>query len=187
MKSPSLRRRPRSIRRMSISPGRSGHTGLRSPLWPPRWTASSIRLLRFRCRKRAGSVGAEDRRERAGAGVVGETGGGPDGGGARRAAGGAGLFGGGGPGAGRGSRRVLGVGVPQATAGPDAAAARDEYHRRTGRYVPVVADGGIAVGGDVAKALAFGADAGMLGSAPAPAEEAPGRGIHRGMAAPHAP
>ena len=69
-------------------------------------------------------------------------------------AGAAGLFVGVGPGAACTSRRVLGVGVPQATAVADAAAARDEYHRRTGRYVPVVADGGIAVGGDVAKAIA---------------------------------
>jgi len=68
----------------------------------------------------------------------------------------------------------------------DAAAARDEFCRRTGRYVPVVADGGIAVGGDVAKAVACGADAVMLGSALARAEEAPGRGVHWGMATPHA-
>ncbi|MGH2452750.1 MAG: IMP dehydrogenase, partial [bacterium] len=83
------------------------------------------------------------------------------------------------------SRRVLGVGVPQATAIADAAAARDEYRRRSGRYVPLVADGGIAVGGDVAKAIACGADAVMLGSALAAAEEAPGRGYHWGMATPH--
>jgi len=101
-------------------------------------------------------------------------------------AGAAGLFIGVGPGAACTSRRVLGVGVPQATAVADAAAARDEYHRRTGRYVPVVADGGIAVGGDVAKAIACGADAVMLGSALARAEEAPGRGFHWGMATPHA-
>ncbi|MDQ7842496.1 MAG: GuaB3 family IMP dehydrogenase-related protein [Armatimonadota bacterium] len=100
-------------------------------------------------------------------------------------AGAAGLFVGVGPGAACTSRRVLGVGVPQATAIADVAAARDEYQRRTGRYVPVVADGGIAVGGDVAKAVACGADAVMLGSALARAEEAPGRGFHWGMATPH--
>lgn len=91
-----------------------------------------------------------------------------------------------GPGAACTSRRVLGIGVPQATAICDVAAARDDYQRRTGRYVPIVADGGIAVGGDVAKAIACGADAVMLGSALARAEEAPGRGFHWGMATPHA-
>lgn len=101
-------------------------------------------------------------------------------------AGAAGLFVGVGPGAACTSRRVLGVGVPQATAIADVAAARSEFHRRTGRYVPVVADGGIAVGGDVAKAIACGADAVMLGSALARAEESPGRGFHWGMATPHA-
>ncbi len=101
-------------------------------------------------------------------------------------AGAAGLFVGVGPGAACTSRRVLGVGVPQASALADVASARDEYLRRTGRYVPLVADGGIAVGGDVAKAIACGADAVMLGSALARAEEAPGRGFHWGMATPHA-
>jgi len=101
-------------------------------------------------------------------------------------AGAAGLFIGVGPGAACTSRRVLGVGVPQASALADVASARDEYLRRTGRYVPLVADGGIAVGGDVAKAIACGADAVMLGSALARAEEAPGRGFHWGMATPHA-
>ena len=101
-------------------------------------------------------------------------------------AGAAAIFVGVGPGAACTSRRVLGVGVPQATAIADAAAARDEYHRRGGRYVPLVADGGIGVGGEVAKAIACGADAVMLGSALAKAEEAPGRGFHWGMATPHA-
>ncbi|MDR7419959.1 MAG: GuaB3 family IMP dehydrogenase-related protein [Armatimonadota bacterium] len=96
------------------------------------------------------------------------------------------IFVGVGPGAACTSRRVLGIGVPQATAICDVAAARDEYERRTGRYVPIIADGGIAVGGDVAKAIACGADAVMLGSAFARAEEAPGRGFHWGMATPHA-
>src|SRR3990170_51041 len=101
-------------------------------------------------------------------------------------AGAAGLFVGVGPGAACTSRRVLGVGVPQATAIADVAEARDAFARRTGRYVPLVADGGIAVGGDVAKAIACGADGVMLGSALARAEEAPGRGFHWGMATPHA-
>jgi IMP dehydrogenase len=101
-------------------------------------------------------------------------------------AGAAAVFVGVGPGAACTSRRVLGIGVPQATAICDVAAARDEFHRRTGAYVPVVADGGIAVGGDVARAIACGADAVMLGSALARAEEAPGRGYHWGMATPHA-
>ena len=96
------------------------------------------------------------------------------------------LFVGVGPGAACTSRKVLGVGVPQATAIVDVAAARAEFERRTGRHVPVVADGGIAVGGDVAKAVACGADAVMLGSLLARAEEAPGRGSHWGMATPHA-
>jgi IMP dehydrogenase len=102
------------------------------------------------------------------------------------AAGAAALLVGVGPGAACTSRRVLGVGVPQATAVADVAAARDAYFHTTGRYVPVVADGGISTGGDVAKAIALGADAVMLGSALARAEEAPGRGFHWGMAAPHA-
>lgn len=101
-------------------------------------------------------------------------------------AGAAAVFVGVGPGAACTSRKVLGIGVPQATAVCDVAAARGEFHRRTGTYVPIVADGGIAVGGDVAKALACGADAVMLGSALARAQEAPGRGFHWGMATPHA-
>lgn len=101
-------------------------------------------------------------------------------------AGAAAVFVGVGPGAACTSRKVLGIGVPQATAICDVAAARDEFLRRTGAYVPIVADGGIAVGGDVAKALACGADAVMLGSALARAQEAPGRGFHWGMATPHA-
>src|SRR5437588_6106303 len=96
------------------------------------------------------------------------------------------LFVGVGPGAACTSRKVLGVGVPQATAIVDVAAARAEFERRTGRYVPIVADGGIGVGGDIAKAIACGADAVMIGSLLARAEEAPGRGFHWGMATPHA-
>jgi IMP dehydrogenase len=101
-------------------------------------------------------------------------------------AGAAAIFVGVGPGAACTSRRVLGIGVPQATAIGDVAAAREDFLRRTGTYVPIVADGGIATGGDVAKAIACGADAVMLGSALARAEEAPGRGFHWGMATPHA-
>ncbi|MDR7440108.1 MAG: GuaB3 family IMP dehydrogenase-related protein [Armatimonadota bacterium] len=97
----------------------------------------------------------------------------------------AGVFVGVGPGAACTSRRVLGVGVPQVTALCDVAAARDAYYVRTGRYVPVIADGGITVGGDLAKAIACGADAVMLGSALARAKEAPGLGYHWGMATPH--
>ncbi|HLW47146.1 MAG TPA: GuaB3 family IMP dehydrogenase-related protein [bacterium] len=96
------------------------------------------------------------------------------------------VFVGVGPGAACTSRQVLGVGVPQATAIMDVAAARDEFARRTGRHVSIVADGGISVGGEVAKAIACGADAVMLGSLFARAEEAPGRGFHWGMATPHA-
>jgi IMP dehydrogenase len=96
------------------------------------------------------------------------------------------LFVGVGPGAACTSRKVLGVGVPQATAIVDVAAARAEFERRTGRHVPIVADGGLTVGGDIAKAVACGADAVMLGSLLARCEEAPGRGYHWGMATPHA-
>lgn len=96
------------------------------------------------------------------------------------------VFVGVGPGAACTSRKVLGVGVPQATAVMDVAAARAEFARRTGRHVPVVADGGISVGGEIAKSIACGADAVMLGSLFARAEEAPGRGFHWGMATPHA-
>ena len=95
------------------------------------------------------------------------------------------VFVGVGPGAACTSRKVLGVGVPQATAIMDVAAARAEYARQTGRYVPIVADGGISVGGEIAKSIACGADAVMLGSLFARAEEAPGRGFHWGMATPH--
>jgi IMP dehydrogenase len=97
----------------------------------------------------------------------------------------AGLFVGVGPGAACTSRRVLGVGVPQVTAICDVAAARDDHREKTGRHVPVIADGGLSVGGDVAKSIACGADAVMLGSALARATEAPGRGYHWGMATPH--
>lgn len=98
----------------------------------------------------------------------------------------AGLLVGVGPGAACTSREVLGVGVPQVTATLDCAAARDAYFARTGRYVPIVTDGGMRTGGDVCKAFASGADAVMIGSPFAQASEAPGRGHHWGMATPHA-
>jgi len=87
-----------------------------------------------------------------------------------------------GPGAICTTRTVLGVGVPQVTAVADCAAARDAYHARTGRYVPLLADGGIKNGGDLAKAIAAGADAVMLGSSVAAASEAPAPGYSWGMA-----
>lgn len=83
------------------------------------------------------------------------------------------------------SRGVLGIGVPQATAIADAAGARIRHLDETGVYVHVIADGGMRTGGDVAKALACGADAVMLGSPLASAYEAPGRGYHWGMATFH--
>ncbi|MGA1623678.1 MAG: GuaB3 family IMP dehydrogenase-related protein [Synechocystis sp.] len=89
-----------------------------------------------------------------------------------------------GPGAACTSRGVLGVGVPQPTAIADSAAARDDYFAETGRYVPVIADGGIITGGDICKCIACGADAVMIGSPIARAAEAPGRGFHWGMATP---
>jgi IMP dehydrogenase len=90
-----------------------------------------------------------------------------------------------GPGAACTTRAVLGVGVPQATAIADAAGARMRYLDEAGRYVHVIADGGMRTGGDVAKAIACGADAVMLGSPIASAAEAPGRGFHWGMATFH--
>jgi IMP dehydrogenase len=90
-----------------------------------------------------------------------------------------------GPGAACTTRGVLGVGVPQATAIADAAGARIQYLDESGRYVHVIADGGMRTGGDIAKAIACGADAVMLGSPIAAATEAPGRGHHWGMATFH--
>ncbi len=89
-----------------------------------------------------------------------------------------------GPGAACTSRGVLGVGVPQATAIADCAAARDDYYRETGNYIPVIADGGLVTGGDICKCIACGADSVMIGSPFARAKEAPGRGYHWGMATP---
>jgi len=91
-----------------------------------------------------------------------------------------------GPGAACTSRGVLGLGVPQVTATVDCAAARDAYFKKTGKYVPIITDGGMSKGGDVCKALACGSDGVMVGSAFARSEEAPGGGNHWGMATPHA-
>ena len=97
----------------------------------------------------------------------------------------AGVLVGVGPGAACTSRAVLGIGVPQATAIADAAGARTRYLEETGRYVHVIADGGMRTGGDIAKAIAVGADAVMLGSPLTAAAEAPAQGSHWGMATFH--
>ncbi|MBE9513142.1 MAG: GuaB3 family IMP dehydrogenase-related protein [Chloroflexi bacterium] len=97
----------------------------------------------------------------------------------------AGVMVGVGPGAACTTREVLGIGVPQITATIDCAAARDDYQRESGRYVPIITDGGFRKGGDLCKALAAGADAVMLGSILAQAKEAPGMGYHWGMSHPH--
>jgi IMP dehydrogenase len=94
------------------------------------------------------------------------------------------IFVGVGPGAACTTREVLGIGVPQVTAISDVAAARDAFEAETGRRVPVVADGGMRRGGEIAKAIAAGADVVMLGSPLARAAEAPGGGVNWGMAAP---
>lgn len=99
-------------------------------------------------------------------------------------AGAAGVLVGIGPGAACTSRGVLGVGIPQATAIADCAAARDDYYQETGNYVPVIADGGLITGGDICKCIACGADGVMIGSPFARSAEAPGRGFHWGMATP---
>src|SRR5437016_5803013 len=85
-----------------------------------------------------------------------------------------------------GADGVVGLGVPQVTATVECAAARDAYFKKTSRYVPIITDGGMSRGGDGCKALACGADAVMVGSAFAKAQEAPGCGYHWGMATPHA-
>jgi IMP dehydrogenase len=91
-----------------------------------------------------------------------------------------------GPGAACTSRGVLGIGIPMATAICDCAAARDSFQKESGKYVPIVADGGMVVGGDICKAIACGSDAVMIGSPLAKSKEAPGRGFHWGMATPNA-
>jgi len=90
-----------------------------------------------------------------------------------------------GPGAACTTREVLGIGVPQITATIDCAAARDQYLKESGRYVPIITDGGFRKGGDLCKAIAAGADAVMIGSIFAQAKEAPGLGYHWGMSHPH--
>ena len=90
-----------------------------------------------------------------------------------------------GPGAACTTRGVLGIGVPQVSATVDAASARDYYYKRYGKYIPIITDGGMRIGGEICKAFACGADAVMVGSAFARAKEAPGRGCHWGMATSH--
>jgi len=97
----------------------------------------------------------------------------------------AGVLVGVGPGAACTTRGVLGIGVPQATAIADVAHARSTHMLETGEYCQVIADGGMRNGGDVSKAVALGADAVMIGSPLARAQEAPGRGFHWGMATFH--
>ena len=96
----------------------------------------------------------------------------------------AGVMVGVGPGAACTSRQVLGVGVPQVTATMDCAQARDTYYKESGRYVPIITDGGMSNGGDICKAFASGADGVMLGSIFAQTKEAPGKGYHWGMSQP---
>ncbi len=98
----------------------------------------------------------------------------------------AGVLVGAGSGAAGTTRRVLGVGIPMATAIADARAARMRHLDETGVYVHVVADGGMTTGGDIAKAIVCGADAVMVGTPLAAATEAPGRGYHWGTSAVHA-
>ena len=90
-----------------------------------------------------------------------------------------------GPGAACTTRGVLGIGMPQVTATADCAAARDFWQKKTGKFVPIITDGGMSSGGDICKAFACGADAVMIGSAFARTQEAPGRGFHWGMATSH--
>ena len=97
----------------------------------------------------------------------------------------AGILVGVGPGAACTTRGVLGIGVPQVTSTIDCAHARDTYYQKTGKYIPIITDGGMSRGGDVCKAFACGADAVMIGSAFARAQEAPGGGYHWGMATSH--
>lgn len=87
-----------------------------------------------------------------------------------------------GPGAACTTREVLGIGVPQVTATSDCAAARDQYFKKTGKYVSVITDGGMVTSGDICKAFAAGADAVMIGSTFVKSEESPGKGYHWGMA-----
>lgn len=97
-----------------------------------------------------------------------------------------GIFVGIGPGAACTTRGVLGIGVPMASAIAECAKARDDYFKKSKKYVPIIADGGIVNSGDICKALACGADAVMIGSPLAKSKEAPGNGFHWGMATPNA-
>jgi IMP dehydrogenase len=90
-----------------------------------------------------------------------------------------------GPGAECTTREVLGIGVPQITATIDCAAARDQYQKESGRYVPIITDGGVRKGGDLCKAIAAGTDAVMIGAVFAQAKESPGHGYNWGMSNPH--
>ncbi len=83
------------------------------------------------------------------------------------------------------SREVLGIGIPQISATIECAAARDDFFKETGKYIPVITDGGIRTGGDVCKSFAAGANAVMIGSPFAKCEEAPAHGYHWGMATWH--
>ena len=96
-----------------------------------------------------------------------------------------GLLVGVGPGAACTTREVTGVGIPQVTATMDCAQARDDYFNETGRYVPIITDGGIRTGGELCKAIASGADAVMIGTPLAQSTEAPAKGFNWGMASPH--
>ena len=96
-----------------------------------------------------------------------------------------GLIVGVGPGAACTTREVTGVGVPQVTATIDCASARENYFKQSGRYVPIITDGGIRTGGDLCKAIVSGADAVMIGTPLVQSEEAPGKGYNWGMASPH--
>ena len=98
----------------------------------------------------------------------------------------AGVLVGFGGGAAHTTRTVLGLAVPMASAVADVAAARRDYLDESGgRYVHVIADGSVGRSGDIAKAIACGADAVMIGSPLARAQEAPGQGFHWGAEAWH--
>ncbi|HAW49683.1 TPA: GuaB3 family IMP dehydrogenase-related protein [bacterium] len=90
-----------------------------------------------------------------------------------------------GPGTACTTRSVLGVGIPQITATIDCVHSRDFYYKKTGKYIPIITDGGMSRGGDICKAFAAGCDAVMIGSSFTRAYEAPGKGYHWGMATPH--